>query len=71
MSATAYKILFGVWLMVLVLNGIAFGVDVYNDSPDLDDLAFTVASAVICLQFWELWHVKTPIVTVNIIKMEE
>lgn len=71
MSETTCKVLFGVWIVVLAMSVLEFGQGVYSGSPDPDDLCITIFAVVICLQFWELWHVKTPKITVNVIKMED
>lgn len=66
MSKTIDKILFGMWLVVAIMNIIGYIANLTQGTADIWQFISGLFAIVICTNYWELWHVETPEICVNV-----
>ena len=64
---TTCKVLFGFWLAFALVCAATFVVAWICGDLIFDFFAYAILSAVICANYWELWHVETPTIRVNVV----
>ena len=68
---TLRKVLFGLWLVLFAMWALYFAIGCAAGKPDIDRFLLMLYSAVLCQQYWELWHEKAPELHVEIFMLPD